>query len=248
MDYIEARKILQREAELLDALNEITIHKGSVAYDAIKRMGQETFIEHHITSGDAQVFGYDKKLLTVKEAQKRVFAPYEEPTIPLSDEACELAITLIQDGFGDKTFEDSSFLKLFKKKNLFADGRTNESFREFCERHIDELDDYCEKMGKDIDEELHLIWEESFEISDDEDGDDDYYDDYDDDYDEDEDDYDDEYGYEYEYVSEPEKDLKIDKLLTEVIDKLFTEVKDVNKKGERYSRYSILEKDPSDNK
>lgn len=236
MDYVEARKILQREGELLDALNEITIHKGSIAYDAIKRMGQETFIEHHITSGDAQVFGYDKKLLTVKEAQKRVFAPYEEPTIPLSDEACELAITLIQDGFGDKTFEDSPFLKLFKKKGLFADGRTNESFREFCERHIDELDDYCEKMGKDIDEELHLIWEEPFEISDDDDDeDDDYYDDYDD---EDEDDYDD--GYEYEYVSEPEKDLKPDKL--------FTEVKDVNKKGERYSRYSILEKDPSDNK
>lgn len=244
MDYIEARKILQREGELLDALNEITIHKGSVAYDAIKRMGQETFIEHHITSGDAQVFGYDKKLLTVKEAQKRVFAPYEEPTIPLSDEACELAITLIQDGFGDKTFEDSPFLKLFKKKGLFADGRTNESFREFCERHIDELDDYCEKMGKDIDEELHLIWEEPFEISDyddDDDEDDDYYDD---EYDENEDDYDDEYDYEYEYVSEPEKHLNPDKSP----DKLFTEVKDVNKKGERYSRYSILEKDPSDDK
>ena len=241
MDYIEARKILQREGELLDALNEITIHKGSVAYDAIKRMGQETFIEHHITRGYAQVFDRDKKLLTVEEAQKRVFAPYEEPTIPLSDEACELAITLIQDGFGDKTFEDSPFLKLFKKKGLFADGRTDESFREFCERHIDELDDYCEKTGKDIDEELHLIWEEPFEVSDyDEDEDDDYYDDYDDEYDEDEDDYDDEYDDKYEYVSEPEKDLKIDKL--------FTEVKDVNKKGERYSRYSILEKDPSDNK
>lgn len=241
MDYIEARKILQREGELLDVLNEITVHKGSIAYDAIKRMGQETFIEHHITSGDAQVFGYDKKLLTVEEAQKRVFAPYEEPTIPLSDNACELAITLIQDGFGDKTFEDSPFLKLFKKKGLFADGRTNESFREFCERHIDELDDYCEKMGKDIDEELHLIWEEPFEISDDDDDDEDYYDDYDDyDEDDDEDDYDDEYDYEYECVSEPGKDLNPDKF--------FTEVKDINKKGERYSRYSILEKDPSDNK
>jgi hypothetical protein len=227
MDYIEARKILQREAELLDVLNEVTIHKGSVAYDAIKRMGQETFIEHHITSGDAQVFGYDKKLLTVKEAQERVFAPYEELTIPLSDEACELAITLIQDGFGDKTFEDSPFLKLFKKKGLFADGRTNESFREFCERHIDELDDYCEKMGKDIDEELHLIWEEPFEVSD--------YDD-----EEDDEDYNDEYDYEYEYVDEPKKDLKSDKK--------FTERKDINKKGERYSRYSILKDDPSDDK
>ena len=150
MDYVEARKILQREAELLDVLNEVTIHKGSVAYDAIKRMGQETYFEHHIMSGDAQVFDYDHNLLSVQDAQKRVFAPYEKPTVPLSDEACELAITLIQDGFGDKTFEDSPFLKLFKKKDLFADGRTNESFREFCERHIDELDDYCEKMGKDI--------------------------------------------------------------------------------------------------
>ena len=247
MDYVEARKILQREAELLDVLNEVTIHKGSVAYDAIKRMGQETYFEHHIMSGDAQVFDYDHNLLSIQDAQKRVFAPYEGPTIPLSDEACELAITLIQDGFGDKTFEDSPFLKLFKKKGLFADGRTNESFREFCERHIDELDDYCEKMGKDIDEELHLIWEEPFEISDDDD--EDYYDDYDDyddddDDDEDEDDYDDEYDYEYEYASEPEKLLDSDKSP----DKLFTEVKDVNKKGERYSRYSILEKDSSDDK
>lgn len=237
MDYVEARKILQREAELLDVLNEVTIHKGSVAYDAIKRMGQETFFEHHIMSGDAQVFDYDHNLLSVQDAQKRVFAPYEKPTVPLSDEACELAITLIQDGFGDKTFEDSPFLKLFKKKGLFADGRTNESFREFCERHIDELDDYCEKMGKDIDEELHLIWEEPFEISDD---DDDCYDDYDDYDDDDEDEDDDEYDYEYEYASEPEKDLNPDKF--------FTEVKDINKKGERYSRYSILEKDPSDDK
>ena len=243
MDYIEARKILQREGELLDALNEITIHKGSIAYYAIKRMGQKTFIEHRITSGNAQVLDKDHKILTPNEAQERLFAPYEEPTIPLSDDACELAITLIQDEFGDKTFEDSPFLKLFKKKGLFADGRTNESFREFCERHIDELDDYCEKMGKDIDEELHLIWEESFEIYDydDEDEDDDYYDDYDDEYDEDEDDHDDEYD--YEYVSEPEKDLTPDKSP----DKLFTEAKDINKKGERYSRYSILEKDPSDN-
>lgn len=242
MDYIEARKILQREGELLDVLDKVTIHKGSVAYDAIKRMGQETYFEHHIMSGDAQVFDYDHNLLSVQDAQKRVFAPYEKPTVPLSDDACELAIALVKDGwFRDRTFENSPFLELFKKNGWFADGRTNESFREFCERHIDELDDYCEKMGKDIDEELHLILEEPFEISDhddDDDDDEDYYDD--DDYDEDEDDYDDEYDYEYEYVDEPEKDLKPDKF--------FTEVKDVNKKGERYSRYSILEKDPSDNK
>ena len=247
MDYIEARKILQREAELLDVLNEVTVHKGSTAYDAIKRMGQETFIEHHITSGNTQVFANYYRLLAPKDALEQVFAPYEEPTIPLSDDACELAITLIQDGFRDRTFEDSPFLKLFKKKGLFADGRTNESFKEFCERHIDELDNYCEKMGKDIDEELHLIWEEPFEISDDDDDDEDdedYYDDCDDydDYDEDddEDDYDNEYDYEYEYASEPEKDLNPDKF--------FTEVKDINKKGERYSRYLILEKDPSDDK
>jgi hypothetical protein len=159
MNLTEARNVLQREDEILDNPDTVSIliQSGSLVHDAIKVLAYPTLIEHLIETGVvtyADIFGSlhgNGRDVSPEEGKEILLATYKEQpvTAKLSDEECELLLSLMHDGYKKETFKSSAVLGTLKKfTNLFVDARDDDILGGYFDRHYDQISDYCERMEK----------------------------------------------------------------------------------------------------
>jgi hypothetical protein len=159
MNLTEARNVLQREDEILDNPDTISvlIRKGSPVHQAIKTLAHPTLIDHLIETGAvtyADIFGSlqaNGRDISPEEGKEILLATYKEQpvTAKLSDKECELLLSLMHDGHKLDTFKSSAVLRTLKKfTNLFVDARDDDILGGYFDRHYDQISDYCERMEK----------------------------------------------------------------------------------------------------